>query len=195
MTALNTYKIRWDSGPTIVNFNFRDMFFLSMCTCIGKYCFVFGYFLYQFNYMAFGLLTTPGRNDLQIGCLNVRGIGDKQKRREMFNWLRAKKFSIYLLQEVHCSENTAAIWSAEWGYKTLFSCCSSAKGGVAILFNNNFAFQIQWTYLDTTGRFIICDIKTEEKYITFATIYAPNDDEPAFFQNFFEHLLDFRWRE
>ena len=22
MTALNTYKIRWDSGPTIVNFNF-----------------------------------------------------------------------------------------------------------------------------------------------------------------------------
>ena len=37
----------------------------------------------------------------------------------MFNWLRAKKFSIYLLQEVHCSENTAAIWSAEWGYKTL----------------------------------------------------------------------------
>ena len=119
-------------------------------------------------------------------------IGDKQKRREMFNWLRAKKFSIYLLQEVHCSENTAAIWSAEWGYKTLFSCCSSAKGGVAILFNNNFAFQIQRTYLDTTGRFIICDIKTEEKYITLATIYAPNDDEPAFFQNFFEHLLDFR---
>ena len=46
--------------------------------------------------------------------------------------------------------------------------------------------------LDTTGRFIICDIKTEEKYITLATIYAPNDDEPAFFQNFFEHLLDFR---
>ena len=35
-------------------------------------------------------------------------------------------------------------------------------------------------------------IKTEEKYITLATIYAPNDDEPAFFQNFFEHLLDFR---
>ena len=86
MTTLNTYKIRWDSGPTIVNFNFCDMVFLSMCTCIGKYCFVFGYFLYQFNYMAFGLL---------IGCLNVRGIGDKQKRREMFNWLRAKNFSIY----------------------------------------------------------------------------------------------------
>ena len=42
------------------------------------------------------------------------------------------------------------------------------------------------------NRFIICDIKTEEKYITLATIYAPNDDEPAFFQNFFEHLLDCR---
>ena len=35
-------------------------------------------------------------------------------------------------------------------------------------------------------------IKTEEKYITSATIYAPNDDEPAFFQTVFDHLLDFR---
>lgn len=87
--------------------------------------------------------------NLQIASLNVRGIGDKQKRREMFNWLKAKNISIYFLQEVHCIENTTSIWKAEWGYKTLFSCCSSAKGGVAILFNNNFAFEnilyyVQW---------------------------------------------------
>lgn len=51
-------------------------------------------------------------------------------------------------------------------------------------------FFIQFS--DTTGRFIICDIKTEGKYITLATIYAPNDDEPDFFSEIFEHLLDFR---
>ena len=32
-------------------------------------------------------------------------------------------------------------WRAEWGYQALFSCCSSTKAGVAILFNNNFSFQ------------------------------------------------------
>ena len=95
--------------------------------------------------------------------LNVRGLGDRLKRREMFNRLRRKNYSIYMIQEVHCSENTMSVWSAEWGYKTLFSCCTSAKGGVAILFNNNFDLQLLRTYLDPNGRFIICDITAEKK--------------------------------
>ena len=86
--------------------------------------------------------------DLKICSLNVRGLGDRLKRREMFNWLRKKNYQIYMLQEVHCSENTIAVWSAEWGYKTLFSCCTSARGGVAILFNNNFNLQLQRSYSD-----------------------------------------------
>ena len=129
--------------------------------------------------------------DLKICSLNVRGLGERLKRREIFNWLRAKKFSIYLLQETHCSENTAATWSSEWGYKTLFSCCTSASGGVAILFNNNFACQLERSYSDPKGRFVICDIKTNGKLFTLATIYAPNDDDPAFSESFFSHLRDF----
>ena len=96
--------------------------------------------------------------DLKIGSINVRGLGDNQKRREIFNWLKAKNFSVYFLQEVHCSENATSIWAAEWGDENLFSCCTSAKGGVAILFNNSFGFQIQKVYTDTSGRFIICDV-------------------------------------
>ena len=69
---------------------------------------------------------------------------------------------------------------AEWGYQALFSCCSNKKAGVAILFNNNFAFQIAKSYVDPEGRFIICDIITNGKQITLANIYAPNDDNPTF---------------
>ena len=104
--------------------------------------------------------------------------------RETFNWPRAKKFSIYLLQETHCF--------TEWGYKTLFSCCPSASGGVAIFFNNNFPFQLERSYSDPKGRFILCDIETNGRLFTLATIYAPNDDDPAFFESFFSHLRDFR---
>ena len=129
--------------------------------------------------------------DFKICSLNVRGLGERLKRREPFNWLRAKKFCIYLLQETHCSENTTATWSSEWGYETLFSCCSGASGGVAIFFNNNFAFQLQRSYSDPKGRFIICDIKTNERLFTLATIYAPNDDDPAFLESFYSHLRDF----
>ena len=135
--------------------------------------------------------TLPKMN-IKISSLNIRGMGDKLKRRETFNWLRAKNFHIYLLQEVHCSTNTTALWSSEWGYKSIFSCLSSARGGVAILFNNNFSFEILRIYSDTNGRFIICDIKTEDKCITLANLYAPNNDEPRFFQDFFHHVADFR---
>ena len=125
----------------------------------------------------------------------MRGLGDKLKRREMFNWLRRKSYSIYMLQEVHCSENKIPVWSAEWGYKTLFSCCTSAKGGVAILFNNNFDLQVLRSYLDPNGRFIICDITANKKCMTIATLYAPNDDDPNFFLDFFDHLNDFQCDE
>ena len=34
--------------------------------------------------------------DLKVCSLNVRGLGDRLKRREMFNWLRKKNYSIYM---------------------------------------------------------------------------------------------------
>lgn len=80
--------------------------------------------------------------NLKIASLNVRGIGNNAKRKEVFNWLRSKKFSVYMLQEVHCSVKTVDIWTCEWSYKALFSCCASNKVGVSILFNNNFNLNI-----------------------------------------------------
>ena len=92
--------------------------------------------------------------------------------------------SIYFVQEAHCTENNMHDWRAEWGYQALFSCCSSKKAGVAMLFNNNFSFQISKTYSDPGGRFIICDLITNGKILTLANIYAPNEDDPDFFNSF-----------
>ena len=75
-----------------------------------------------------------------------------------------------MLQEVHCTENTNHVWSAEWGYQAIFSTYKSNKAGVCILFNNNFDFQIEKTYTDPQRRFIICDIKTNEKRFTLGNI-------------------------
>jgi len=133
--------------------------------------------------------------NLKIASLNVRGIGNNTKRREVFNWLRSKNFSIYMLQEAHCSENTRDIWTSEWGYKTLFSCCSSNKAGVGILFNNNFNLKILKAFVDPNGRFLICDIETNSKLLTLANVYAPNEDDPVFFQAAFGHLSSFHCEE
>ncbi|KAL9967518.1 hypothetical protein ACROYT_G025762 [Oculina patagonica] len=100
-----------------------------------------------------------------------------------------------MLQEVHCSQENSHLWATEWGYKSLFSSFSSKKAGVSILFNNNFDLQIKKTYTDDSGRLILCDLKTNGKSITLANIYAPNDDDPAFFKNLFDHLQDFEGEE
>ena len=97
-------------------------------------------------------------NAITIASLNVRGLGNDTKRREILNWLRSKNFSIYLLQEDHCSEKTKDLWTPEWGYTNFFSSFSSAKAGVGILFNNNFELQIMKNYIDLSGRYIICDL-------------------------------------
>ena len=38
---------------------------------------------------------------LKLSSLNVRGLGEVLKRKEIFNWHRSKKLSICMLQEVH----------------------------------------------------------------------------------------------
>ena len=66
---------------------------------------------------------------------------------------------------------------------------------MCILFNNNFSFHILKTISDPKGRFVIVDIKTESKTLTLANIYAPNNDDPFFFENVFKHLLTFECEE
>ena len=83
-------------------------------------------------------------------------------------------------------------WTSEWGYQALFSCCTSNKAGIGMLFNNNFTFQILKTYIDPLGRFLICDIRTNGIYLTIANLDAPNDDNKSFFTNFFDHLRGFK---
>lgn len=66
------------------------------------------------------------------------------------------------------------------------------SGGVAVLFNINLAFQLERSYSDLKGRFIICDIKTNKSFsLCVVTIYALKDDDPAFLESFFKLLQDF----
>ena len=45
------------------------------------------------------------------------------------------------------------------------------------------------SFSDPAGRFIIVDISTENKTLTLVNIYAPNKDDPDFFEKVFNHLL------
>ena len=90
---------------------------------------------------------------------------------------------------MHSTRETEICWQSEWGYSTIFTKFSSSRAGVGILFNNNFQFQISKYLVDPEGRFIIADIEIQDKTLTLVNIYAPNKDEPTFFQNVCKKFL------
>ena len=100
-----------------------------------------------------------------------------------------------MLQEVHCTERSFEIWAAEWGYTAFFSGMAGNKAGVAILFNNNFAFKVLRQTCDKEGRYIIIDLEVGELILTICNIYAPNKDDPIFFQNIRDQMTMFRSEE
>ena len=111
----------------------------------------------------------------------MRGLSNNLKRRETFRWLRIKKVGIFFLQEVHCTEEKERLWSLEWGFSAIFSSASSSSAGLCVLSDKNFQFEIKKQFSDPEGRFILVELKLENKTITSGNIYVPNDDNPNLF--------------
>ena len=115
-----------------------------------------------------------------ISC-NCQGLGDFRKRKDVFHYLREKKFDIYFLQDTHFEKKIEKQIRAEWGYESFFASFNSQSRGVAILLNNTFDFKVNFLELDPLGNFIILKLDTMEKSITLINIYGPNRDNPDFY--------------
>ena len=79
---------------------------------------------------------------ITVASVNCRGLGNVQKRRDVFHYLRQKRYSIYFLQDTHLDPKLDKYITAEWGF-TLYFCSNNTRSrGVAIPFNNHFECQI-----------------------------------------------------
>ena len=124
-------------------------------------------------------------NNFNILSVNCQGLQDKQKRLDVFNYLKEKKFNIYALQDTHFLKEQERLVTSEWGHKCLFSSFSSNSRGVAFLFMNNFDYEIYNTYNDDQGNYCIVDMGVDQNNrITIVNIYGPNTDSP----NFYKHI-------
>ena len=92
---------------------------------------------------------------------------------------------------MHCTKEREPYWHSERGFSTIFTTFSSSRAGVAILFNNNFQFQILKHFADPEGRFIIADIEIWDKIMSLVNVYARNEDNSAFFRNVRDKLCSF----
>ena len=124
-----------------------------------------------------------------ITC-NCQGLGDFHKRKDVFQYLREKKYDVYFIQDTHFEPKQDLQIRSEWGYESYFASFSTQSRGVAILFNNTFDFKAKVIDTDPQGNFIIVNLKTMEQDLTLINIYGPNRDSPEFFMKIEQKIID-----
>ena len=125
---------------------------------------------------------------IRILTLNCQGLGDRKKRKDVFSYLRCKKYNIFCIQDTHFTPEIENIVRAEWGYECHFSSLSSNSRGVAILFNNNFEYKVIREKKERDGNFLALDLEIENNRLTLITLYGPNTDSPDFYDRIIETL-------
>ena len=87
---------------------------------------------------------------VSIFSQNCRGLKNMQKRRDLFQYFRTRKYNIACLQDVHTDRDMLSYLKSEWGYNLVLSAKegTTASRGIMILINNNFPCDIWRTLLD-----------------------------------------------
>ena len=112
---------------------------------------------------------------INVCTFNVKGLNDSSKRNQLFHWLKLNKYSICLLQELHCQERTYDIWKKEWGGDIFLSGNRSNSIGVGILINPELTYTFKEHTNIIEGRMQSLKILLKEKEYIFLNIYAPNN--------------------
>ena len=118
---------------------------------------------------------------LRIGSLNVRGLRDFSKRKEVFKYMKNKGLHVLCIQETHSTADEELLWKQQWGAGcTYYSHGSNLARGVAV-FCSDSKVQTKAIYYDTEGRYVIINVVCKNYQTNIINIYAPNNDNPTFY--------------
>ena len=112
--------------------------------------------------------------------LNVRGLRNKSKRLQMFQWLKEYHNGhncFIFLQETHSTILDETVWQREWGSKIIFSHGSSKSCGVAIMFPLKFNIEVVKIASNIEGRKLCIELKNDNESLALLNIYAPTKDK------------------
>ena len=117
-------------------------------------------------------------DDLNFDILswNVRGLGDYQKQRKLFNWVKkhTSKNAIVFMQETHSSDKTGKQWEQLWRGSIKFSHGTTSSKGVLIAFSESLEFNITKEFTDQNSRYIVLQVDIQENPYVLINYYAPN---------------------
>ena len=127
--------------------------------------------------------------------LNCRGLGDRRKRIDVFDYLAKRKYSIICLQDVHWINEHEKLYYSEWGNDIYFSAYSSNSRGVAILINKSLPYKKLDFRHDKDGNYVVLIFQLKDYVFNLVNLYGPNSDSPTFYHTVlnesFGHDSDF----
>ena len=118
---------------------------------------------------------------LRMCSLNVRGLGDRNKRRSVFNYIHSKNIDIAMLQETHLdNQNKLNQWKIECKSEICASFGTTQSKGVMIIVKKKKGIKILDVETDNDGRICCMSIEVNGKTYVISNIYAPNFDDETF---------------
>ena len=127
-------------------------------------------------------------SDLHILSFNTQGLQGLNKRTDVLEFLKDKKYQIYCLQDTHFTDEDVEKLKDQWGQNYILSNFKSNARGVAILIGKDVEIEIHKQIIDEDGNYIILDITISNQRLTLINLYGPNNDNPMFFQNIADHI-------
>ena len=126
---------------------------------------------------------------IKIGTANVNGLQDNKKRARMFKYFKEKEYDIIFLQETHSTSSCEKFWTTQWGGQCIYAHGESNARGTAIMMNKKSKIEILNYKIDSEGRWIDAIVKIQEKRLQLVNLYAPNQDDPNFFESIGQLLV------
>ena len=112
---------------------------------------------------------------LKCVTLNVRGLGNRDKRLKLFNYLKEKKTDVILLQETFCTNELCDTFNKDWDGAVYHSSAPTSHGkGVCIMLSNTVDFEFISCHTDSNGRRILLNVDIHGHIYSFVSIYCPN---------------------
>ena len=99
-------------------------------------------------------------DEFDILSWNVKRLGDYQKRRKLFNWVKkhTSENAIVFMQETHSSDKIGKRWEQLWRGSIKFSHGTTSSKVVLIAFSEGLEFNIRKEVTDQNGRYIVLQV-------------------------------------
>ena len=121
-----------------------------------------------------------------ICSFNVRGLGQKTKRKQIFNFLEKKQFKICFLQETHSKPEVEKSWTSDSKQHIFFSGRSSTSGGICIIVNKSLQFKLIYHKEIIPGKIQALKLNIDDHDVILVNVYGPNNDDGSFFDSLYD---------